>query len=140
MVHFQLFCARNASENILKEYDPIKKRKYLSKLDPAVDYPQKIFLKNKNASSIISWGEYRPLDMTDIKRIKGRLGDLLHPKDGLLLGVSDDNWYIETRIFLEESIVLLKDNYKHNNPYFQYKGRNNFILVGMDDHKTTKRD
>jgi len=49
-----------------------------------------------------------------------RLGDLLHPKRGLKLGIADDPWYSETRNFLNETAEYLMERYKGNTPFFTF--------------------
>ena len=75
MAQRELLFAESASRRMRKEYDASK----------------------KDTGKRIKWGEYKPLDKARVAAIQGRLGDLLHPKDGLLLGVPDDPWYVEAR-------------------------------------------
>lgn len=131
IVHFQLLLA-NGSNKMLKEYDPVKKRKNISFIDPASDYLHKIFYRNKETNQRFLWGVYKPIDVEKVSYIKGRLGDLLHPKDGIPLGVSDDNWYIETRRFLFESVTFLSNHIKNNDQYFSVKNLKSFELEKVE--------
>ncbi|MBL8025259.1 MAG: hypothetical protein JNL74_02550 [Fibrobacteres bacterium] len=82
---------------------------------------------NKKTGEEYPWGEYKPMDKAKVKEMQGRLGDLLHPKVGLALGVFNDPWYIETRQFLEKSVKYL-EGFVKTEKYFAYKCRDNFIL------------
>jgi hypothetical protein len=124
----QIALADKVSNKTLKKYDPVIKKKAMTLIDPNSDKSQKIFFINKDTGQKIEWGTYRPIELERIKEIKNRLGDLLHPKVGLNLGISDDPWYIETRRFLEESVKYLKDNLKDNESYFAYSNLDNFEL------------
>lgn len=131
IVHFQLLLA-NGSNKMLKEYDPVKKRKNISFLDPDADYAHKIFYRNKETNQKFLWGVYKPIDIEKVSYIKGRLGDLLHPKDGIPLGISDDNWYIETRRFLIDSVTFLNNHIKNNEQYFSVKDLKSFELEKVE--------
>lgn len=121
-----------ASERILKEYDPSKKLANLHRIAPESAYSHDIFLVNKKTGERLKWGEYKPLDRDRVAAIKGRLGDLLHPKDGLRLGIPDDPWYIEIRRFLFETADYLSIVYKDNSPFFVYEGLENFEKVKVE--------
>lgn len=121
-----------ASERILKEYDPSKKIANLHRIAPKAAYAHDIFLINKQTGERLKWGEYKPLDSNRVAAIKGRLGDLLHPKDGLRLGIPDDPWYIETMRFLNETEEYLSIIYRDNSPFFAYEGLDNFEVVRIE--------
>lgn len=121
-----------ASERILKEYDPSKKLANLHRIAPESAYAHDIFLVNKKTGERLKWGEYKPLDRERVAAIKGRLGDLLHPKDGLRLGIPDDPWYIETMRFLNETEEYLSIIYKDNSPFFAYERLDNFEVVRIE--------
>lgn len=129
MVHIQLCFSKDASNNIMREYDPVKKQKVMEKIDSESKHAHNIYHTNKSTGQKYLFSEYIPLDVKQVDFIKGRLGDLLHPKDGLLLGVSDCDWYLETRKFLEESWEYLSSIAKNNDYYFVYKNNKNFDLV-----------
>ena len=135
MVHHQLILTNEASNQMLKKYDPLKKRKNISNIDPNADYEHDIFWINRETGERIPWGTYRPLDIEKVARIKGMLGDLLHPKEGISLGIADDPWYIETRKFLKESLEYLDKMYKNNEPFFLYKDLDQFELKRINDDK-----
>lgn len=132
IVHFQLLLA-NGSNKMLKEYDPVKKRKNISFLDSEADFPHNIFYRNKQTGERFLWGVYKPLNEEKVSSIKGRLGDLLHPKDGISLGVSDDVWYIDTRKFLIEAIEFLGNHLKNNEQYFTFKNIKDFEIEKIND-------
>lgn len=77
--------------------------------------------------------EYYPLDLERVKEIKGRLGDLLHPKDGLPLGLRDSEFYRETRAFLTASIDYLWPIAKRSRPYLLYKGLPNHEAEALEE-------
>jgi hypothetical protein len=129
IVHNQLIFAEEVSNRMLDEYDPTKKRKNMSRIDEDSDHPHKIYLIEKDTGKRFEWGEYRPIDQKKVNEIQGRLGNLLHPKDGLKLGISDDPWYIDTRKFLEETHDYLTGITDGNEYYFSYRGLQNFDMV-----------
>jgi len=129
IVHNQLIFSEEVSKRMLDEYDPTKKRKNMSRIDKDSDYAHKIYLIEKDTGKRFEWGEYRPIDKNKVKEVQGRLGDLLHPKNGLNLGISDDIWYIETRKFLEETHDYLSEITDGNEYYFSYRGLQNFDMV-----------
>lgn len=129
MTQRELIFAEKVSAKALKEYDPVKKRKTLSRLDKDADYLHKIYFINKETGEKLEWAEYRPLDLQKVNKIHGKLGDLLHPKEGLNLGISNDKWYQDTRNFLTESMEYLSNILKDNNPYFAYAHLDQFELV-----------
>jgi hypothetical protein len=128
MVQRELIWAE-ASARMLSEYDPTKKIANLHRLAPEAAFAQEIWFVNKITGQRIKWGEYKPLDQRMVKQLQGRLGDLLHPKDGLLLGVPADPWYVETRRFLDEALGYLQQVHQENRPFFSYNGVPYFEMV-----------
>lgn len=129
MAQRDLLLTELASERILKEYDPSKKLANLYRIAPEAAYAHDIFLLNRNTGERIKWAEYKPLDRVRVAEIKGRLGDLLHPKDGLKLGIPDDPWYKDTTRFLNETAQYLSMVYEDNTPFFAYEAIENFEMV-----------
>ena len=134
-VHNELIYSEKASNNILDMYDPSKKRKFMSIIDDNVNYAHKIYFINKKNKEKVFWGTYIPMPQEKVNNIKGRLGDLLHAKDGLLLGVSDDNWYVQTRKFLYESLDFLEKHFKNNEKYFMYADSDKYEMVKISNDK-----
>ncbi len=132
MIDNQLAFAEKVSKKTLKKYDPVKKRKAMTVIDPNSDNPQKILLLDRETGEKILWGIYKPIELEKLKEIRNKLGDLLHPKVGLKLGNSNDPWYIETRRFLKESAEYLSDKLANNEYYFAYKNLNNFELIKLE--------
>jgi hypothetical protein len=126
MVQQQLLFTENVSKRMLDEYNPVKKQSNIRKLEPDSEFAHNIYLVNKETNEKILWSEYKPLNSEKIKYFQGRLGDLLHPKDGLPLGISKDKWYLETREFLLSAHKYLTENLKDNYSFFAFKGMNNF--------------
>jgi hypothetical protein len=122
MADHQLAMADAASRRMLDETDPQKKIRNLNRLESGSRFPHRIYLVSPKTGQRLKWGDYRPLDEARVGTIKGRLGDLLHPKRGLLLGIPDDRWYTDTRRFLEETAQYLTDRHKDNTPFFALAG------------------
>jgi hypothetical protein len=104
----------------------------LQRLAPDAAFTQEIWFVNKETGQRIKWAEYKPLDKARISAIQGRLGDLLHPKEGLLLGLPNDPWYRNTKAFLEDSLGYLSKVYKDNSPFFSYEGLAQFEMIRVD--------
>jgi hypothetical protein len=132
MAQKDLIFADRASNRMLKEYDPAKKVSNLHRLSPDAAFAHEIYLINKATGKRHKCAEYKPLDKSRVEEIKGRLGDLLHPKEGLRLGIPDDPWYIETKRFLNDSLNYLSLIYKDNSPFFFYEGREQFEMVKVE--------
>jgi hypothetical protein len=129
MVDSQLQFADEVSKNTLKKYDPVKKKKAMTRIDADSDFEQEIYFTSKETGEIIKWRMYKPLELNKIKKIRDKLGDLLHPKVGLNLGISDDPWYVDTKQFLKTTLKYLKDNLKDNNYYFAYRNMEQFEFI-----------
>jgi hypothetical protein len=129
MTYRELSMTEKVSNNERKEYSPVKHIKSLRRIDDNTQYPHKIFLINKSTGERIEWGKYKPLEQNQVKQIQGRLGDLLHPKQGLRLGISNDPWYIETRTFLTDSINYLEKVLKENTPFFAFEGLDHIEMI-----------
>lgn len=132
MSQHELLLSAKATERSLDDPDPVKKVKALRRLDQETAYEQKIMLVNKAEGIYLEWGKYKPLDQAKVTSIKGRLGDLLHPKDGLPLGIWDDPWYIQTRRFLLESVDYLSGVLKDNTPFFSVKDLKYFEMLRVE--------
>lgn len=132
MSHLELVLAEAATKRMLKEYSPTKKISNLNRIDPESKYAHEIYFVNKETGERIKWAEYTPLDKTRVTTIQGRLGDLLHPKEGLLLGIESDPWYTETRSFLQESLEYLWRRAEKNRPFFSFRGLEQFEMVRQE--------
>jgi hypothetical protein len=128
----ELIFAEAASNRMLQEHDPVKKVTNLQRLAPDAAFTHEIWFVNKETGQRIKWAEYKPLDKARISGIQGRLGDLLHPKEGLLLGLPNDLWYRNTKAFLEDSLAYLSKVYKDNSPFFSYEGLAQFEMIRVD--------
>ena len=129
----ELIFAEKASARSLDEYDPVKKVKALRRVDPQTAHPHRVFFVDKALGIRLDWGQYKPLDQQKAAYYKGRLGDLLHPKDGLRLGLWDDPWYRDTKVFLSEAIDYLSGLAQDNTPFFALQDLDNFEVVRSDD-------
>lgn len=132
MAQRDLVFAEMASNRMLRECDPVKKLANLHRLAPDAAFVHEIYLVNKATGERLKCAEYKPLDKPRVAAIQGRLGDLLHPKEGLLLGIPGDPWYIETKRFLSEAMDYLSEVYKDNAPFFAYEGLAQFELVKVE--------
>lgn len=132
MADFELVMANEATQRMVNEPDPVKKTKNLRRLSREASYAQEIFLINKDTGERVSWGHYRPLDPLKVKEIQGRLGDLLHPKRGLGLGLPNDPWYEQTRHFLVEAHDYLCQASKANTPFFAFEGLDHIEMVRIE--------
>lgn len=132
MAQRDLIFAERASKRMIKEYDPLKKLANLHRIAPESAFAHEIYFINKLTGDYIKWSDYKPLDRVRVGEIKGRLGDILHPKDGLLLGIPSDPWYMETRKFLKEAAEYLEFVYKNNSLFFAYEGLDNFEMIKVE--------
>lgn len=127
--NFEVLLASNASNKMIKKNDPPKKVSYLKALNENADKPHNIFIVNQATGERLPWGNYKPLDASKIKRIEGKLGNLLHAKDGIPYGDKDAPWYVETRLFLAESLDYLSGVVEDSTPLFAYEGLVNIEMV-----------
>ena len=132
MAQRELIFAEAASNRMLRESDPVKQVANLHRMSPDAAYGHEVWFVNKETGKRFKWGEYKPLDKARVSTIQGRLGDLLHPKEGLLLGVPVDSWYLNAKAFLHESVEYLADVQKDNSPFFSYQGLAQFEMIRVD--------
>ncbi len=125
----ELIFAQKATARSLDEYDPVKKVKALRRLDPQTAHPHRIYFVDRALGIRLDWGQYKPLDQAKVSLYKGRLGDLLHPKEGLRLGLWNDPWYVETKASLTEAIEYLSGVVKDNTPFFSARDLAQFEVV-----------
>jgi hypothetical protein len=129
MAQGDLIFADAASNRMLAEPSPVKKVGALRRMAPASEFAHDIFMINKVTGERHKIGEYKPLDKARVAQIKGRLGDLLHPKDTLMLGDPSEPWYAETRLFLEQSLNYLAEVNDGNSGFFTYEGLDHIEMV-----------
>lgn len=125
----ELIFSEKVTTRSLKEYQPVKKITSLQKMNPESKFPHKFIYIDEKTGDQFSWGEYKPLDKNKVRELQGRLGDLLHPKDGLRLGIRNDPWYQETRKFLLDSINYLSQIIKDNTPFFSLEELDNIHRI-----------
>ena len=135
MVKGQLLFKDKISNSTWKKRDPIIHAKALRENDARVDYPYEIFFLAKRINEKIPVGTYKPFPIEKVKEIDGRLGDLLHVKDGPNFGVSTDPWYKTTRSYLKETANYLQAIAEDNVQFFAYAGDENYELVVKDVDK-----
>ena len=128
MAQRDLLFTNLASERMIREYDPSKKVANLHRIAPEAAWEQEFYLINRVTGERLKWAEYKPLDRSKVSAIQGRLGDILHPKEGLRLGIPDDPWYQETTRFLRETAAYLSTVYKENTSFFTYEGVDNIEM------------
>jgi hypothetical protein len=128
MAHIDLIFSEDVSNRVLDEPSPVKKVANLRRMAPESEFPHDVMVLNRTNGEYVKMGEYRPLDKARVTEIQGRLGDLLHPRDDLSLGMPADPWYRETYEFLEASLDYLGAAYKDNTPFFAYEGLDHIRL------------
>jgi hypothetical protein len=133
MTQWELIYSAKASERVLDDPDPVKKLKALRRIDGETSYEHKIFLRNPTTNELIEWGRYKPLDQARVSEIDGRLGNLLHPKEGLPLGIWNDPWYVQTRSFLLETHDYLSAIVKDNISIFSVRDLSSFEVVKVGE-------
>lgn len=129
IVQRDMLFADKASNRMREEYDPIKQISNLRKLYPDSEFQHEVYIINRATGERTKWEETRPIRKSRAKEIKGRLGDILHPKWGIPLGMPDDPWYTETKTFLAESIAYLDELANTQNSFFYYDGLELFERV-----------
>lgn len=129
IMHNQLSLSEDATKNALNNNDPKRKKLIMNKIDPESDGDYKIYL-NDGVERIL-FGIYKNIPESKIKTIEGRLENLLHMKLGLNLGIENDLWYKETRLFLTETANYLLERITDSQYYFSYKDLPNFELEKM---------
>ncbi len=129
MVDFELSVTSGATRRMLDEPDPVKQLRNQRRLEPRSAAPHRIVMVNKETDDRVDLGTYVPLDEKRISELNGRLGDLLHPKVGIPLGVPNHLWYTETQKFLKSTAQYLLDRYRASTPLVAYAGLDHIELV-----------
>ena len=127
--HNQLSLSEHATINNKKGNDPKRKKLIMNNIDPNSDHDYKIYFTDPENGTWTYWGEYKNISTEKIKTIEGRLGNLLHIKIGLKLGIKDDPWYGDTRKFLSDTIDYLDERLTDSDYYFSFTDIDNFDLV-----------
>ncbi|MBN1458449.1 MAG: hypothetical protein JXA57_02865 [Armatimonadetes bacterium] len=129
----ELVFSELASNRMLDQYSASKKVANLRKLAPESEHRHDVEIRHAVTGEWSKIGEYRPLDQQRANEINGRLGDLLHAKDGLALGMPDrEPWYRDTYVFLCETVDFLGELYEDNTQFFSYEGLEHIRLVRRD--------
>ena len=100
----------------------------MNMIDPSSDHDYEIYYVDPQTSEEIFWGVYKNISEKWVKEIDGKLGNLLHMKLGLNLGIETDPWYNKTREFLEETTEFLKERTTDSVSYFSYNDSESFLL------------
>ena len=130
ITQLELIMADESTSRMLDEYQPGKKVASLRQLAPASAVPHDIEIRHAVTGEWSKIGEYRPLDQRRVNEVYGRLGDLLHAKDGLMLGIpAREPWYRQTYEFLVETADFLEASYKDNDQFFSYEGLDHIRMV-----------
>ena len=130
ITQMELIFAESATNRMLDEYRPVKKLAHLRTLAPESAFPHDVEIRHAVTGEWSKIGEYRPLDEAKVATINGRLGDLLHAKDTLMLGIPGrEPWYRETYVFLCETADFLAAAYEGNTQFFSYEGLEHIRLV-----------
>jgi hypothetical protein len=120
-IHNQLSLSIATTLNNKGGNDPKKKKLIINCIDSESDNDFNIFYRDPITKEKLFWGTYKNIPESKLKYIEGRLGNLLHMKRGISLGVEDDYWYLETRTFLMETASYLKERLNNSLSYFAYK-------------------
>lgn len=135
--HNQLSLSEHATINNKKGNDPKKKKLIMNNIDPDSDFDSKIYYNDSKSGNRIYWGEYKNISTQKIKNIEGRLGNLLHMKEGLKLGINNDPWYTDTRNFLSDTADYFDERLTNSDYYFSFTNLDNFELVKNELRCTT---
>lgn len=135
MVKGQLLFKNKVSNSTWKKRDPTIHAKALRENDARVDCPYEIFFLARRINEKIPIGAYKPFPIEKVKEIDGRLGELLHIKNGPNFGISSDPWYKITRSYLKETANYLQAIAEDNVQFFAYAGDENYELVIKDVDK-----
>lgn len=106
------------SKRVRDDHRPVNKIKALHRADARAKLRHRFWMVVDGER--FHAGEYHPFDLEKVKEITGRLGDLLHPKDGLPLGLKDSAYYRDTRRFLAETVDYLWPIAVRSKPYLMY--------------------
>lgn len=137
MAQREILFSSKISKRALDEPDPRKKASNLLRLNPATAHPHEIILVNRATGERTPFGQYKPMDRARIAEMQGRLGDLLHPKEGIPLGIPDHPWYQDTRKFLQTSTAYLETVFKDNTPFFAYEGLDHIEMIKVGENEST---
>jgi hypothetical protein len=129
MAQRDLMFTEMASSRMLKDHDPSKRLANLHRIAPNAVFAHEIYMVDKKRGHRFKWGEYKPIDRLRVAEIQGRLGDLLHAKEGLHLGIRSDSWYANTKQFLHEAADYLQAVYEDNSGFFSVEGIDGFEIV-----------
>jgi hypothetical protein len=110
------------SNKLRKKYQPTKKVRGLAKVETDSTKPHRTVLVNRDTGGRVEMGDFYPFDQARVAEIEGRLGDLLHPKVGLPLGVGDHAWYRDTRAFLWDTYRYLNEVLDGRSSFLSDKG------------------
>jgi len=129
ITQLELIFADEASNRMLKDYTASKKVLNLRQLAPDSAFPHDIEMRHAVTGEWNKIAEYRPIDYQRVAWVYGRLGDLLHAKDDLMLGMPEAPWYRDTYEFLLETCDFLSDAYEDNTQFFTYEGLDHIRMV-----------
>jgi hypothetical protein len=129
IVHNQLTLSDQHSRGTKNKNDPKRKKLVMGIIDPESNDDYDIFYTDPDSGDRVFWGTYKNIPENRIKTIEGRLGNLLHMKLGLRLGVPEDPWYADTREFLDNTCDYLIERITDSKYFFSYQGLENFELI-----------
>ncbi len=121
IIHNQLTLSDNHTFKAKSKNDPKRKKLIMKKIDPESDHNYNIYYVDQNTGERTFWGEYKNIPARRVKEIEGNLGNLLHMKLHLKLGIADDPWYRETRSFLNDTANYLDERITGSCYYFSLK-------------------
>lgn len=129
IVHNQLTLSIHHSKKDKKKNDPKRKKLIMGVIDPESDNDYDVYFIDPNDGVKKYWGTYKNIPVKKVKEIEGKLGNLLHMKLGLNLGIASDPWYTDTRQFLHSTCSYLIERITDSLYYFSFHGMDNFELI-----------
>lgn len=129
VVHNQLTLSVSHSKKDKKKNDPKRKKLVMNIIDPESDSDYDVYYIDPISKERVFWGTYKNISTKEVKKIEGRLGNLLHMKLGLKLGIAHDPWYRDTREYLNQVCVYLTERVNDSKFYFSFQGVENFELL-----------
>ena len=129
IIHNQLTLSEQHSRKDKKKNDPKRKKLVMGVIDPKSNCDYDIFYTDPNTGHKAFWGTCKNISEKKVKTIEGKLGNLLHMKIGLRLGVAEDQWYTDTREFLDNTCDYLTERITDSKYFFSFQGLDNFELI-----------
>lgn len=112
--------------------DPKRKKLIMNILDSESDNDYNIYYIIPETNEKVFWGIYKNILISKVKSIDGKIGDLLHMKTNVNFGDSTDDWYLQTKVLLRETINYLSERVTDSHYYASYINVDNFELEKIE--------